>query len=305
MQPTHEVIIVGGGAAGLSAALVLGAARRSVVVVDAGEPRNRAAAHLHGFLSRDGADPADVLATGRDEAARYGVEVVEDTVTAALPKDDAFTVELEGGRRLVAPRLVIAVGTADTLPDLPGLREGWGSDVLHCPYCHGHEVADSPLLILATHAGSAHQAHLLRQWSDDVTLLVNDVAALDEDAHATLRRRGIRVADGAVARIERAEDGALTGVQLADGTRVPANALFLVPDMEPPGVLVERLGLAMEDTPMGPAITTHDNGRTSVPGVWAAGNCTDPTAHLVTAASAGTLAGMDVNADIIDDELHT
>ncbi|AWB92880.1 NAD(P)/FAD-dependent oxidoreductase [Aeromicrobium chenweiae] len=301
MQPTHDVIIIGGGAAGLSAALVLGAARRSVALVDAGAPRNAAAAHLHGFLSRDGADPAELLAVGRDEVRRYGVDLVEDTVTAALPKDGAFAVELAHGDPLVAPRIVLAVGTTDSLPNLPGLREGWGDDVLHCPYCHGHEVADRRIVILATHPGSAHQAHMVRQWSDDVTLLTNEVAELDADARAALERRGIRVVDGAVAQVDRA-DGALTGVRLTDGTRVPADALFLVPRMEPPSFLVERLDLATEDTPMGPAVRTHDNGRTNVAGVWAAGNCADPSAQVVTAASDGTLAGMDVNADMVDED---
>jgi thioredoxin reductase len=301
MSDPYDVIIIGGGAAGLSAALVLGRARRRVVVVDAGSPRNAGAAHVHGFLSRDGVDPADVLAAGRAEVAGYGVEIKHDTVTGAYAKDGGFAAELAGGDRLEAPRIMLAVGTTDTVPDVPGLREGWAVDVLHCPYCHGHEVAGRRLAVLATHQGSAHQARLVRQWSDDVTLLTNDTADVDDAERTALGRRGIRVVDGVVEAIDR-DAGTMTGVRLAGGEHVAAEVIFVIPRMDPPGRLVESLGLEVAETPMGPAVRAEDNGRTSVEGVWAAGNCVDPSAQVVTAASDGTVAGMDLNGDMIDEE---
>jgi thioredoxin reductase len=153
----HDVVVVGGGAAGLSAALVLGRARRRVAVVDAGAPRNAPAAHMQGFLSRDGMPPAELLAAGRAEVAAYGVEVVQGRVAAI---DPGFAVHLAGSRSLRARRLLIATGVHDELPEIPGVRERWGRDLLHCPYCHGWEVRDRPLGVLGTRPGSVEHACL-------------------------------------------------------------------------------------------------------------------------------------------------
>ena len=161
----YDVVIVGGGAAGLSAALVLGRARRRVAVIDGGAPRNAAAAHMQGFLSRDGMPPAELLAAGRAEVTGYGVEIVNDQVLAIEP---GFVVRLAGGRVLTARRILVATGAGDELPDIPGVRERWGKDLLHCPYCHGWEVRDEPLGVLGTHPMSVLHAQLVRQWSDDV-----------------------------------------------------------------------------------------------------------------------------------------
>ena len=166
----YDVVVVGGGAAGLSAALVLGRARRRVAVIDAGAPRNAPAAHMQGFLSRDGMPPAELLAAGRAEVTGYGVELVEDQVRAIEP---GFVVRLAGGRALTARRILVATGVSDELPDIPGVRERWGRDLLHCPYCHGWEVRDQPLGVLGTHPGSVQHAQLVRQWSDDVVFFVH------------------------------------------------------------------------------------------------------------------------------------
>ena len=162
---TYDVVIVGGGAAGLSAALVLGRARRRVAVIDAGAPRNAPAAHMQGFLSRDGMPPAELLAAGRAEVTGYGVEIVNDQVHAIEP---GFVVRLAGGQVLTARRILVATGVGDELPDIPGVRERWGKDLLHCPYCHGWEVRDQPLGVLGTHPCRCMHAQLVRQWSDDV-----------------------------------------------------------------------------------------------------------------------------------------
>src|SRR5689334_19725548 len=158
-----DVAIIGGGPAGLSAALVLGRARRRVVVVDAGTPRNAPASHMQGFLSRDGTPPADLLRDARAEVRRYGVELVDDRVVDATA---GFALRLAGGRTLEARQVLLATGAVDDLPDLEGARERWGRDLLHCPYCHGWEVRDQAIGVL----GSVEHAHLLRQWTDDVVL---------------------------------------------------------------------------------------------------------------------------------------
>jgi thioredoxin reductase len=183
------VAVVGGGAAGLSAALVLGRARRRVAVIDAGAPRNAPAAHMQGFLSRDGMPPADLLRVGRAEVQAYAVELLDDQVVAVA---DGFSLRLAGGRSLTARRLLLATGASDVLPDIRGARERWGHDFLHCPYCHGWEVRDQPIGVLGTGPGSIGHALLLRQWSDDVLFFAHNDAVAESEQTA-LDARGIEV----------------------------------------------------------------------------------------------------------------
>ncbi len=170
---TYDVVVVGGGIAGLSGALTLGRARRSVLVVDAGEPRNAPASGVHGYLSRDGVAPAALLEAGRAEVCGYGVQVLDGRVDELASTGSGFTVGLEDGRRVGARRLLVTTGLVDELPDVAGVRERWGRDVLHCPYCHGWEVRDRPLGVLGTSSRAVHQALLFRQWTDDLTLFVH------------------------------------------------------------------------------------------------------------------------------------
>jgi thioredoxin reductase len=195
-RPYDDVVVVGGGAAGLSAALVLGRARRRVAVVDAGTPRNAPAAHMQGFLSRDGMPPAELLVEGRREVTGYGVELVEDRVSRV---ENGFVVHLDSGSVLTARRILIATGVADELPEIPGVRQRWGRDLLHCPYCHGWEVRDQPLGVLGTQPGSVDHAQLVRQWSGDVVFFPH-VASLDTTERLRLEARGIAVVEGEVAR---------------------------------------------------------------------------------------------------------
>ena len=169
----HEVIVVGGGAAGLSAGIALARSRRSVLVIDAGEPRNAPAEGVHNFLSRDGIGPLELVAAGRLELARYGGELLLGRALAAEPVDDGFAVVLEDGVRLVARRLVVTAGVVDALPEIDGLREHWGTGVLHCPYCHGWEVRDQAIGVVATSAASVHQALLFSQLTDEITLVTH------------------------------------------------------------------------------------------------------------------------------------
>jgi thioredoxin reductase len=192
-----DVVVVGGGAAGLSAALVLVRARRMVVVVDAGAPRNAPAAHMYGFLSRDGMPPRELLAAGRAEVSSYGGSLIDDTVVSVEP---GFQVRLANGSSLRARRILVATGLRDELPDLPGVRERWGRDLLHCPYCHGYEVRDQPLGVLGGSPEAVQHALLVRQWSPDVTLFPHtDAVSPEQREH--LVARGIRIVDGTIARL--------------------------------------------------------------------------------------------------------
>ncbi|MGW5677353.1 NAD(P)/FAD-dependent oxidoreductase [Streptomyces sp. NPDC003860] len=294
----YDVVVIGGGAAGLSAALVLGRARRRVAVVDAAEPRNAPAAHMHGYLSRDGLPPATLLELGRAELERYGVRFLTarvDDVRAAAP---GFAVRLAGGPQLTTRHVVVATGLRDELPDLPGVRERWGKDVLHCPYCHGWEVRDRPLGVIASQPGSVHQALLVRQWSDDVVLFANGLDLSAEDRER-LAARGVRIVAGAVERIAVA-DGRLRGVELVDGRALPRAAVFVAPRFVPHDALLTALGAAAEAG----WVTTDRTGRTSVPGVWAAGNVVDPRAQVITAAGAGASLAFALNAELVEEDVR-
>lgn len=302
---TYDVAIVGGGAAGLSAALVLGRARRRVIVIDAGRPRNAPAAHMHGFLSRDGMPPADLLATGRAEVAGYGVEIVEGTVDSLEPVTadgtpvPGFSVRRSDGEQLVARRLLVTTGATDDVPDLPGVRERWGRDLLHCPYCHGWEVRDRPLGVLGSVPGSVDHALLIREWSDDVVFFAHTYPLTDPE-RAQLGARGVRVVEGEVARLVVVDDR-LTGVALVDGSFVERTAVFVRPGIRPhPDGLLGGLGCAFDDTGF---VVTDATGATTVPGVWAAGNVADPRAQVITAAGAGSAAAIAINADLVRADL--
>jgi thioredoxin reductase len=294
---TTDVAIVGGGAAGLSAALVLGRARRRVVVIDAGAPRNAPAAHMQGFISRDGTPPADLLREARLEVRRYGVELVEDTVIDAAA---GFELTLASGRSVQARHVLLATGAVDELPDVRGARERWGRDLLHCPYCHGWEMRDQAIGVLGTGPESVAHAHLLRQWSDDVLFLAHtvDVSARDR---AVLDARGIAVVDGVVAELVVTGDR-LRGALLADGRVVERDALFVRPAVvahaDTPAAM---LGCALQG---GGLVRTDAEGRTSVPGVWAAGNATNPRAQVITAAGEGSAAAIAINTELVAQDVE-
>ncbi|MFJ9539037.1 NAD(P)/FAD-dependent oxidoreductase [Streptomyces sp. NPDC101225] len=304
----YEVIVVGGGAAGLSAALVLGRARRRTLVVDAGEPRNAPAAHMHGFLSRDGMAPAEFLAAGREEIARYGVGLVRDRAVDATREGDGgdFAVTLAGGRTVHARAVVIATGLRDELPEVPGVAERFGRDVLHCPYCHGWEVRDQPFGVLATTPMSVHQALMVSQWSNDVTLFLHEVAEqeLPDDDLRRLAAAGVRVVPGEVAGLL-VEDDRLTGVRLAGGTPSGGgtthdrSVLFVAPRAVPRNELLLKLGAEMSETPFGAYPVIDGRGLTTVPGLWAAGNASGFAEQVINAASRGYRAGAAINGELL------
>lgn len=303
MTENYEVVVVGGGAAGLSAALVLGRSRRRTLVVDAGEPRNAPSAHMQGYLSRDGMSPAEFLAAGRTEIARYGVELVRGRVVDAR-KDTDFTVVLAGGRTVRARRLVIATGLRDELPDVPGLAERFGRDVLHCPYCHGWEMRDLPTGVLATSPLSVHQALMVTQWSKDVRLFLHRVgeAELTDQDLRRLAAAGVAVVPGEVAGLEVTDDR-LTGVRLSDGTVHDRAVLYAAPRAVPNNDLLVRLGADLHETPFGSYPVIDERGLTSVPGLWAAGNASGFSEQVVNAVSRGYRAGAAINAELLMTDL--
>ncbi|MEU0744101.1 NAD(P)/FAD-dependent oxidoreductase [Streptomyces sp. NPDC006134] len=301
----YDVAVVGGGAAGLSAALVLGRARLRTLVVDAGEPRNAPSSHMQGYLSRDSMAPAEFLALGREEIARYGVELVRDRAVDVTRGED-FAVELGGGRTVHARRLVVATGLKDELPAVPGVAERFGRDVLHCPFCHGWEVRDEPFGVLGTGPMSVHQALIVSRWSKDVTLFLHTLAE-EELSDLDLRRlaaAGVKVVPGEVAGLV-VEDDRITGVRLTGGTPSgdgPVHELsvvFVGPRAVPQTGLLEKLGAELEETPLGAYPVVDRTGLTTVPGVWAAGNATGFAEQVVHAASGGYRAATAIVGDLL------
>ena len=298
----HDVVVVGGGAAGLSGAVNLARARRSVLVIDAGEQRNRPASGVHGFLTRDGLAPAELVALGRAEVERYGGTVLDGRVAALAGSAGAFAVTLEDGRVYGARRLLVTTGLADELPDVPGLRELWGADVVHCPYCHGYEVRDEPIGVLCTGPRAVHLAQLFRQLSDDVALFLHTGPRPSAEESEGLAARGIAIVEGEVAALE-TEAGRLRGVRLASDEIVPRRVLAVETRLVARAGLLAGVGLEATEQPLGgERIEADATGRTAVPGVWVAGNVSDLMAWVSGAASAGALAGAAINNDLVADD---
>ncbi|KAK1177157.1 NAD(P)/FAD-dependent oxidoreductase [Streptomyces sp. NBS 14/10] len=297
-----DTVVIGGGAAGLNGALMLARSRRSVVVIDSGTPRNAPAAAMHGFIVLDGTPPFEILERGRKQVRQYGGHVVFGEVSSAEPAapspdgDLRFTVALADGRGLTARRLLVATGLRDVLPDVPGLAEHWGHSVVHCPYCHGWEVRDEPIGILATGPASIHHALLFRQLTDDLVYFSRGTE-LDADTRARFAARNIRVIDAPVQEVS-GEKGGIVGVRLADGAFVERRVLAVATQMQARAEGLDGLKLPMEDLPdnMGRRFASGMAGTTEIPGVWVAGNATDLTAQVGASAAAGALAGSHINA---------
>ncbi|MBB3724705.1 NAD(P)/FAD-dependent oxidoreductase [Nonomuraea dietziae] len=303
LKDGYDVVVFGGGAAGLSGALMLARARRAVAVIDAGAPRNAPAEGVHGLLALDGTPPAELLERGRAEVRRYGGHVVSGEVVTAVRDIEGFTVTLADGRSVRARRLLVTTGLVDELPHVRGLRDRWGRDVVHCPYCHGWEVRDQAIGVLATGPLSVHQALLFRQWSADVTFFSHTMPPPTGEQAQQLAARGIRVVDGEVASLEIAEDR-LVGVRLSDGTLVGRETVAVSPRMTARACFLAALGLRPAEHPSGAGehIPSDAAGRTEVPGVWVAGNVTDLAAQVGSSAAAGAAAAAQINADLVTEE---
>lgn len=291
---TYDTVVIGGGPAGLSAATLLARARRRVIVVDAEEPRNAPADHVHNFLSRDGSAPHELLREGRQEVLRFGGEVLQGRVTRI---DDGFAVRLGDGAVLDSRSVLVATGLRDELPDIPGVQELWGSGVLHCPYCHGYEVRDQPIAVVggSNRPFTIHQASLIRQWSKDVVFFTNGIE-LTEDERLRLDARSVGIVDAPVARVV-VSDGTVTGIELADGTVVPRAVVFVGPTFVPNDRLLTRIGCTRLENGW---VATDPTGLTSVAGLWAAGNVSDSPAQLINSAAAGSKAAIAMNHYLLE-----
>lgn len=299
-QQRADVVIVGGGPAGLSAALSLGRARRHVVVVDAGRPRNMTAAHMHGVLGHDGLSPLRLLELGRQEAAGYGVRFIDGEVTTARADGAAIEVETAIGT-IRTRRLLVATGLDDELPDIPGMRAQWGRGVVVCPYCDGWEHRDDVIGVVATSPRSIEQAQLLRQWSDRVVYFANAFGEPPAEEMEGLVRRGIRFESGAVTGL-RIDDDRVTGVEV-DGRVVAVGVVFTGPTPRPRDALLRSLGASTTDGPLGPWVDIDEDGRTSVPGVWAVGNVVNVRANVSVSLGLGSLVAGALNADLVADDI--
>jgi len=302
-EGTVDAVVIGGGSAGLNGALMLARSRRSVVVIDSGSPRNAPAQSMHGFIVLDGTPPPEILRRGREQVRQYGGRVVFGEVVSAesaapsVDGDLRFTVSLVGGRSITARRILVATGLTDVLPEVPGLAEHWGHSVVHCPYCHGWEVRDEPIGILATGPASIGHAFLFRQLTEDLTYFTHGTD-LDEDTRARFTARGIRIIDTPVKEVVNNEDGALAGVRLADGQVVARRVLAVATQMQARTQGLEGLSLPVQELPnnMGRGFASGMAGTTEVPGVWVAGNATDLAAQVCASAAAGALAGAHINS---------
>lgn len=298
-----ETIVVGGGVAGLSAALMLGRARRSVLVIDAGSPRNRFASHMHGVLGNEGTPPAELVRTGREEVTAYGAQFLEGSVAGVEDVPGGLRVTLQDGAVREGRSLIVATGLTDQLPEIPGLAERWGTSVLHCPYCHGWEVADRRLGVLATSPTAVHQAQLVRQLSEQVTLFAAELGALDAEVEQRLRSRGVQIVTSPVVQVQ-GEGDQVTAVLTADGQQIAVEAIFTAGTPLPHDAFLAGLGLDRADLPfgLGSFLTVDQTGKTSHPRIWAVGNVVQPMANVPMAIGSGAAAGAAANGALVEED---
>jgi thioredoxin reductase len=290
-----DAIVVGGSYAGLSAALQLARARRRVLVVDASRRRNRFAGNSHGFLGRDGQPAADIAAIGRRDVAAYpNVHWHDGAALDARAEGDGFLVELEGAPAAHGRRLVLATGVRDELPQVPGLAERWGRSVFHCPYCHGYELQQGDIGVLANSELSFHHAMLLPDWGR-VTLFTNGRFEPNDEQRAAMARRGVAAIEETL--VARIEDAAT--VVLADGRRLPMAGLFTFGRTHMASPLAERLGCAFDEGPMGRFIRTDERKQTTVPGVYAGGDAARAAGNVAIAVADGAMAGTGAHQSLV------
>ncbi len=307
-----DVAVVGGSAAGLAAALQLGRQRRSVIVIDSGEPRNAPAGHMHGYLSRDGLPPSELTALGREEVRSYGGEILAGRVSGVTGTGDGrFRLELVGGHAVVARRVLAATGLVDELPDLDGVAKHWGGDVIHCPFCHGFEVRDRRIVQIISHPMGLHPTVLFRQLSARLTVVIHDPVGVDDpeidgSALKALEAAGVDVRYGRVSQVLTGADGHVAGVELEDHRRIDADAVVVSPRFRVRAEPFEPLGLqpAAHPSGLGDFLETDATGATAVPGVYAAGNVTDPSQQVAQAAAQGSRVGAMISFSLAEDDLR-
>lgn len=295
---SHDAIVIGGSYAGLSAAMQLARANRSVCVVDTGKPRNRFATHSHGFFGQDGMPPHEMIARARAKLSVYpSVSFIDVAATEAKPNGSGFDVALGNGERLTARKLALTFGLKDRLPDISGLQDRWGQTVLHCPYCHGFEFLGQPLGVLNVQALSIHQATLIPDWGP-TTFFLNGSAMPDAETCAVLAERKVSIEPAPIVALE-GNAPALTGVRLADGRLREIAAIYIAPSTSFQSSIAEQLGCAVEEGPLGPFLSTDAKKMTSVDGVYAAGDITRPMHNATLASADGVMAGASIHHALI------
>ena len=297
--PVYEVLIIGGSYAGLSAAMALGRARRSVLVLDAQRPRNRTTPHAHNLLLHDGDAPADLATRARQQVAAYPtitILVAEATAATQLPSG-AFEVATSTHGTFTAGRLLLATGLRDELPPIPGLAACWGKSVIHCPFCHGYEVADQPTGCLLNGELVSHQATMLRNWTRELTIFTNGPATFGEAVHQQLAAQGVGLEETPVAEVLH-ENGQLTGLRLADGRHWPLPVLYASSGLpwQQASTLPAQLGCELTEQGL---LRVNEQYQTTVPGVWAAGDCCSGMHQLAGAIAAGNMAGAMLSKQLI------
>lgn len=304
-----DVAIVGGSAAGLAAALQLGRQRRSVIVIDSGEPRNAPAAHMHSYLGHEGAPPSEFAAIGRAEVRSYGVEILAGSVVGVDQTGDdgfRFRVALDSGHAVLARRVLAATGLVDVLPEIRGVSEQWGRDVIHCPFCHGFEVRDQRIVQIVTHLAGLHPAAMFRQLTDRFTMVLHgelDVVRADVDA---LIDSGVNVIERAVSSVMTNDHGRVAAVELIGGDHIDADAVVVTARFRVRAEVFGSLGLEPVDHPsgLGDFIETDETGETSVPGLYAAGNLTDPSQQVLQAAANGSRVGAVISSSLAHEDVE-
>lgn len=290
----HDVIVIGGSYSGMAAALQLLRARRRVLVVDAGKRRNRMAAHSHGFLGQDGADPAEIARVARAQLTAYPTLTwCEGEAVQVRGECDDFTVRLRDGSEHQARRLLLATGVSDELPAVEGLAERWGTAVFHCPYCHGYELDQGRIGVIAVTPMSIHQAQLLPEWGS-TTFFLNGAIELDDQTTRDLQSRGVAIEATPIARLEGHAD-----VLLTDGRRLGFAGLFTAPHNAPSTPLAEHLGCALMRTPMGSQVQTDDTKETTLPGVFACGDVARMPHSVSLAVGDGAWAGAQLHRSLV------
>jgi thioredoxin reductase len=301
----YDAVVVGAGSAGLSAALMLGRARRRVLVLDGGVPRNAPSSGVHYFLTRDGTPPEELLRIGREQLEPYpGVEVLEARATGAAGSDGDFEVRLENGTVVGTRKILLATGVHDELPERPGFRELWGRGVYHCPYCHGWEVRDRPLAVLAKAEHLARQTALVRNWSRDLVALTDGADGLDGETRSRLAALDVPVKEERISHLEGDAEAGLRRIVFEDGSGIEREGLFYAPPQRQRSDLAESLGCETEEMGLLSAVVKGDpmTRETSVPGVYVAGDAGTMLQGAIMAAASGASAAAFLNHSLISED---
>ncbi|MEV6165557.1 bifunctional NAD(P)/FAD-dependent oxidoreductase/class I SAM-dependent methyltransferase [Streptomyces sp. NPDC052052] len=302
-----DVAVIGGSAAGLAAVLQISRQRRGVVVVDDGTPRNAPAAHMHGYLGHEGIAPGELMEAGREEVRRHGAEVLAGRVVGVRRRDDGrFRLDLTGGHALVARRVLAATGLSDELPAIDGVAEAWGRGVIHCPFCHGFEVRDQRLVQIVTHPMGLHPTPLFRHLTDRLTVVLHDPTGLDEGVVEALAASGVTVERSQASRVLSGPDGEVSGVELGDGRVLEADAVVVGSQFKARADVLTGVGLTTTPHPTGAGdvLAVDPRGETAVPGIYAAGNVTDPSLQVLPSAAQGSQVGAMIAFSLAEEDLR-